>query len=128
MAYDPNQMLGNPWLNFGMGMLEASAPSTNPQSGSMAYALSKGLGSLQKGNTAAIETQRSQEYARMMQEAIKAKQAREEKGKKNNLSSMINPELWTMLMQNPQFRAEMQRMLGGDPLTSNTPGYLSGLY
>ena len=125
MDFDPSQMLGNPWLNFGMGMLGASAPSTDPRSGSLAYAMSQGLNSMQKGNALSIENQRSQQYARMMQEAIKAKAEREKEEKENKLASMMDPELWAAMLQNPEIAARVRQLLGGSP---DVPGYMQGLY
>lgn len=58
-------------MEAGMRMLAASAPSTDPRSGSMAWALSQGLGGYQAGADA-YKTQQAEQQDRTMNAAYKA--------------------------------------------------------
>jgi hypothetical protein len=83
MAYeDYYPLLNNPWLNFGMGMLGASAPSNDPRSASLAWAMSQGLGAMQHGLQNQAELDQREVYVQRVREEMKEAEAERKRQQK----------------------------------------------
>jgi hypothetical protein len=123
---DLASLLSNPQmlmalLNGAGSMMQASAPSTNPASGSFANALGAGLQGGAKGYLAGDEAQRSLMYMQMMQEAMRRKIAEAAKEKKEG-----EPGLG-YLSQRPPSLSDMLRVPPASPwsLSPYRPGALT---